>query len=265
MTLERYVLYSDYDHTLTTTDQGLLEENRRGIEQFIELGGKFALGSGRNIRKFRETGLPANVPLILRNGAQIYDPLKQEYIKQYHLEDSVIDLMKDLYEKEPDVGLLVHLSEETMTYRQFAGGDPLVGMNPVTDFSDIDSHRGAIIMASVLGNREDLERIMPYINETHPELGTVYGSSWIIDIIRPGMSKGLALKYIKENFLQDKIVIAAGDGDNDVTMLKEADIACVVANGTPAALQEADVVFEKASVPLMPQLIRWLKEKENEE
>ena len=38
-------------------------------------------------------------------------------------------------------------------------------------------------------------------------------------------------------------MVAFGDNLNDLPMLRQADVACVVRNGAPGALQAADIVL----------------------
>jgi HAD superfamily hydrolase (TIGR01484 family) len=67
---------SDLDGTLLDNEGNLTDFTKKAIRQFIEYGGKFTIASARSIftaGNFIEQ-LGIEVPVILRNGAFIYDP-----------------------------------------------------------------------------------------------------------------------------------------------------------------------------------------------
>ena len=69
------LLVSDFDRTLTAPDSTIPEANLRALRRFIERGGHFTVGTGRSAPMFRpyRQQIPTNAPLILYNGAAIYD------------------------------------------------------------------------------------------------------------------------------------------------------------------------------------------------
>ena len=66
---------SDFDHTLTGTDNVLRQKNLDAIRYFMSEGGIFTVASGRSIPLFRKRAalVPTNAPCILYNGAACYD------------------------------------------------------------------------------------------------------------------------------------------------------------------------------------------------
>ena len=69
---------SDYDHTLTGTDNVLRQKNLDAIRYFMSEGGIFTVASGRSIPLFRKRAalVPTNAPCILYNLNGYYDHLK---------------------------------------------------------------------------------------------------------------------------------------------------------------------------------------------
>ena len=73
------LLTVDYDRTLTAPDSTIPERNIAAIRWFIENGGTFTVNTGRSVpltTVFRDI-VPTNAPLLLYNGAAIYDAVER--------------------------------------------------------------------------------------------------------------------------------------------------------------------------------------------
>lgn len=69
---------------------------------------------------------------------------------------------------------------------------------------------------------------------------------FIIQATHANVTKGGALEYLKTHLSSNAIVIAAGDDNNDATMLAKADIRVVMATAPKQLLQEAHVIAPSA-------------------
>ena len=58
-----------------------------------------------------------------------------------------------------------------------------------------------------------------------------------------GTGKGACVRRIRTLYPGLRCVIAAGDYENDVSMLREADVGCAVAGAIPAVREAADRVI----------------------
>ncbi len=79
---------SDLDGTLLRGDQSLSKKTIHYLKSFISEGMLFTFATARSITASKlfldETGI--KLPVILYNGAQIYCPVKQDYIHTSYLE-----------------------------------------------------------------------------------------------------------------------------------------------------------------------------------
>ena len=71
----RWLIVSDFDRTLTDRQSRIPAANLEAIRYFTAHGGLFTMGTGRSVPMFRpyQAGIPCNAPLILFNGAALYD------------------------------------------------------------------------------------------------------------------------------------------------------------------------------------------------
>ena len=76
-------------------------------------------------------------------------------------------------------------------------------------------------------------------------------------------TKGSAIKFIKDYLGDIHTSIAIGDYENDIPMLKAADIAVCVGDGIEDVKREADLIVKNASEGAVADLIRKLEEKVN--
>lgn len=76
------LLATDYDDTLYDSSCSISQENRQAIDRFVAEGGLFCISTGRSYINFaiqmEKEHLPVNTPVILSNGASIYDFATEE-------------------------------------------------------------------------------------------------------------------------------------------------------------------------------------------
>ncbi len=92
---------------------------------------------------------------------------------------------------------------------------------------------------------KDLEKKQWYAEQlkSRSDLTIVNSQHFNIEIGSPTASKADALQKLAEKMgLSLESIIAFGDSNNDIAMIKEAAISVVMANGTEGALAEADLV-----------------------
>jgi Cof subfamily protein (haloacid dehalogenase superfamily) len=73
------------------------------------------------------------------------------------------------------------------------------------------------------------------------------GGAEFVDILPKGVSKGAALeRFVAGLPERPEVIVAAGDSENDLTMLRFADVAVVPSNAAPVLLPLADIVMPTA-------------------
>lgn len=83
------LFFSDYDDTLYSHHLEVSAENKAAIRYFIQEGGRFSIATGRAHRTFTpqiaKEGLEFNAPVVLSNGAAIYDYSQDRYLVRTQL------------------------------------------------------------------------------------------------------------------------------------------------------------------------------------
>ena len=237
---EGILFLSDIDGTLTNDDGQLPENNIRAIRYFQENGGLFTVASGRLPRfigKFSGDFSP-NTYIVGSNGTVIYDPEKEETVWAKELDPAVMQMISDTTARFPCISSL-YFSDIT--------GDVSVERK---DFSRMAEKISAaldtpVCRAIVCQDAEDTPMVRRFLLDTYGDRYN-FNCSWPggVEIHAKGSGKGEVIPILKELLLKDgkpiHTVIAAGDFENDVTMLRTADIGYAAANATDLTKAAAD-------------------------
>ena len=228
---------SDFDNTLAYTDPSadkwagkggktISRENCEAIRYFQSEGGLFTLSTGRPFRWLEQWSayFRPNTYVSTLNGAHICSPDGTDVIFSQPLDKEFIDLAKRIRAACPLLEWTsFHSVESGLVIKQGEQIDLSLFPDPIYKLvffaPDAQSDAYAEAIAALIGDR--------YISMR----------SWIngIEIQKKGTGKGDAVKRLK-SVLGDRarIVVAAGDYENDVDMVRAADIGYAVANAVPA-------------------------------
>ena len=229
------LIMSDYDGTLSTREGRISAKNREAIEYFEREGGIFCISSGRQPNYIADLGkqVPLNGWCIAINGTVICTPDGKESIfKAPFKREIMVDFIKKVCKNCPERD---HIRVVELEKTQH-----------ILPFEDEDK-----IIASMSGPFYKFLCVTPaeHSDEYLQKIGALAGKdfyvsrSWIngIEIQPSGTTKGDAIARLKELY-GGKIhtVIAVGDYENDIEMIKKADIGYAVANAVPAVKAVAD-------------------------
>ncbi len=104
--LDTTLLMTDLDGTLLPSTKEILPEELEAIRQFRQQGGKFAIATGRTLQAAQRylDRVQADVPVILFNGAGIYDPLSGTMLDTESLPaEAAFQMTRQVLEAFPEV------------------------------------------------------------------------------------------------------------------------------------------------------------------
>lgn len=256
------LLVSDYDNTLTGEKHLVPRENIDAIREFTAGGGAFTIASGRGRREWYKSFscVPFNAPLILGNGAVIYDTVSDRVLFQAEFSENLKNIVRELITRLPkDLGVMIEASEDMYIpdeiyqksdFRGFPGAivyhPPLEDIPGVWDkvsfmppFPPFDISKGELPDISVLDTN-----IVDEIQRAAEELGIngIRSLPFMYEITPEGTDKGTSALKLKK-MLSKKVLAAIGDAPNDLAMLRAADI-CFVPAGS--ILEKEGIIPEHA-------------------
>ncbi len=240
---------TDLDGTLFNDDKKVSEENLEKIEYFKSEGGLFTFITGRMAQTSTELCriVNPNAPFGCVNGGGIYDPIENKYLWTKELPRDALLLVKNVLEKMPDMGIQVNTESNiyfcndnsAMVYFRKVTGAPLISRL----YSEINEPILKIVFA-----HEDEKQICLLMDllKNHPKADNfdfIRSERRLYEILPKGSSKGsLLIKLAELLNIDPNKTIAAGDYNNDISMIKAAKIGFAVENAVYEAKKAADYI-----------------------
>ena len=251
--LSRYVIVTDLDGTFFTREGKVCERNMRALRHFAAHGGLFTVATGRvhlNVRAAFDPTLLLTTPAVLCNGAYLYDFGTCTAIDEQLLSpEDAADILHFVKTKFPDItfrvstrdalriqavkGLLAH---DVPKYDEGA-----VIVSPLEEWPTDDWYK-----ICFREEREVLDAFRTaFVAHFADRFAVMDSGERIFEAQKPGRSKATGVETLRRlaSIDGDVTVIACGDFENDIPMLKAADYAVAPANAHPAVKAIADRVM----------------------
>ena len=243
----KYLLVSDFDRTLTDRQGRIPQVNLDAIRYFMDQGGAFTIATGRSLpmSRYRFADIPMNAPLLVFNGAACFDLKTEELLFCHPMPDDCMELMQ-YYEKAfPQLRLEVHCLDKHYVFHGDDSRDAYLRRQHA-DYvhASWDMIPDPKVKFSIYSMRDDLFAITPdsedgrFFLSLEEEINRRGGGRYTAINSLPGMvevqaastSKGIAARELARK-LERPILVCAGDATNDISMLDEADLAFLAADG----------------------------------
>lgn len=222
------LLATDFDDTYFPESGVLPAANYEAVEYFKSQGGIFTISTGRAHRTFFPFlhTAPVNAPVVLSNGAQLYDFSKNEMVVEKTLAPEAKGDLEKLLERFPDLGLEAYHGEEVYvvnsnTWVEYhlnkAKTDPVV----CGSVSDIPGGWGKAIL------EQDNALLLPaqaYIREHWSDkYEAIFSNFHMLEITAKGATKGgMVLELAGRLGIDRAHIYCAGDNQNDIPMMEIA-------------------------------------------
>lgn len=258
-----FILITDIDGTLANSQHIVSAKNKQAIAHFVEQGGHFAVATGRtqkNVLPYIE-GLNINAPCILYNGGALYSWQDQRFLKTKHLQGNhLADYLRHCMVVFPRMCVQVFTQEQLYIITEPGNIDEhlrrekqefaYAALDDITDKTWIkiilcDSHDNLLASRELLSsfNLED-------------KTNNFFSAITYLEIVNKHVSKGNMLKELLQlSGFRSKKVIAAGDFQNDIEMLRVADYGIAPANAQDDVKMIADAIGVSNDDDLMHDII----------
>ena len=268
---EHIVLATDLDGTFLTKDPEGRRRNLEAIEYFKENGGHFTFATGRYYNAvfggsyFRTEEL-LNLPAVTGNGSCLYD-----YAKGRALEQTPIpyELVRELYFEmkrfAPTSGVRA-ITDEAVVYTELS--------NPMmeADFAWLSDKRESRLLTIDEWRPYGLYKLairdeLPIVNELKPYLAERFrgrleisqSDDTLIDVQALGVTKARGLRRLCELCFDAPVTLCvAGDYDNDLEMMRDADLAFCPANAVDEVKAVCRATLCHHDRGVIADIVAWL-------
>ncbi len=234
MRYDGVLMCSDFDGTLAVNST-VSKENIEAIKMFQANGGRFTLATGRTPQHIAESvpELAPNAPMISVNGAVLFDSSNQKELIKIPVGDTSA-FAKEIF-CHPDCNMVRMVCGDYSTVAVKRDDKaPLVALEralklPLLKLVYVFNSTAAPLTLSEQYKKEYGDRFY-------------FSRSWeySVEVLDINATKGALLKELKNHLTGVDLTIGVGDFDNDVPLVKEADIGYAVENAVDAVKQAAD-------------------------
>ena len=268
------LLAVDFDRTLTAKDATIPERNIEAIRYFMENGGAFTVNTGRSMPMYRSKLdlVPVNAPLLLYNGSAAFDTKGQKLDFCHEIPMDLWQTIRTCQQILPHMVLVVQGLDAHYCFTEnpfwnrfnenngcpYALAQPGQDLGPFLKFTVYGDFKDEVVSTLFEATPEELARMEQAENllkQTFGQWVEVFRSgARILDIHARGVSKNRSARDLQQR-LGRKILVCAGDGENDVPMLTGADYGFCPADAVVADRFEqvcpcaegavADVIYKK--------------------
>ncbi|MCC8110946.1 MAG: HAD-IIB family hydrolase [Ruminococcus sp.] len=242
-----FLLLTDLDGTLLPQNKLLSSVDLTAIRQFRSEGGKFSIATGRTLQAAQRylDALELDIPVILFNGAAIYDPAMKSMLNTVTLPSAAVEVTRLVLDTFPDVSAEILCVDNTYVPRMtFYEQEHLriCQVEPVCEAFDELPH-GSWLKVLFAMAPERMADVASFFHEKQIDFADfVQSEAHFYEMLPKSTTKGSALQKLRRMPLfQNMQVVAVGDFDNDLEMLQTADISVCSSNAQPCVQAMADL------------------------
>ena len=244
---EGYLLVTDFDDTFCPEHGAPVpEENRRAARRFMDEGGLFTIATGRDVRSYYSIWdkFTVNAPLVLSNGAVIFDGESGESWYESFLPFSCRNDLTAARDAFPGTGMEVHRGADVRVCGRNATLEEHLSRMGVPVSEADPGHilypwTKVVLVApdEIRAESETAHALCAWIAAQFPGRYEAVPSGALVDVVAAGSDKGSGVRRLADflDILPENIV-CIGDGWNDIPMLRAAGRAFAPETALPEVL-----------------------------
>jgi Cof subfamily protein (haloacid dehalogenase superfamily) len=250
---DRKLIALDLDGTLLNKQKMISPRTKKVLEEAKNMGHHLVIATGRppraSVQYYHELGL--TTPMVNFNGALVHHvtdeswghhhfPLEREtalevldVCERYGIQNVMAEIMDEYYLKQHDENFV----------RILADGRAPLGVGVIHDL--LHDHPTSLLIQA---HEDAVHELRAHLREHHAHVveHRYWGAPWnVIEVMKAGVNKATGLSLIAERLgVKRENVIAFGDEDNDLEMIRYAGTGVAMGNANPQLKAVADMICD---------------------
>ncbi len=247
------IFFFDLDGTLLNGDKKITPGTMEALRRFTDAGNYFSINTGRALDSTRAVynGLGLDFKgsfLCCSNGTEIYSVDEK---RDYYRTGVDLELVSKILDLSEEYGVHCHTynedhivsrhDNESLAYYRRVIKTPLILTDDVLQYV---TEPPCKMIAIELHDHDKQERFRAALQEmVGDKLTLLYSNPYYMEIFPSEAGKGSAVKRLADLLGVDvKDTYAAGDEQNDISMIEAAGTGIAMINGTDIVKESADVI-----------------------
>ena len=252
---------TDLDGTLLNESVEVSKESLDIINRLIKKGMEFSIATARTAASVTRIldKLQIQNPVVLMNGALVYDLHKKQYINIEIIDPNDVKTVMDVFLAEEVTGFAYSIkNHELQTYFEYLGSNAMKEFyeervdkyqkrfTKVKSFYDVLPN-GIVYFCLLDERRDKLSLVYEKLKDTGLDMAfyqDIYNEKlWYLEIYSHMASKFHAVNFVK-NFIHADKVVGFGDNLNDIPLSRACDEFYAVDNAVSLLKERADGIIE---------------------
>lgn len=272
---------TDLDGTFLQPDQSISPRSAAIINRLAEEGCLFSICTARSLIGLQLLPLEAvrfTAPMVLMNGVMLYDYESRTILDPLAMAPEVVAQVLDICARHGKRPFLYRVEGNRVLsyYTDLTSvGERTFLQSRLQRFPELFRQEAAYdtTRAGVYFSMQDTYDCLKAVQEElacgiPAVASTLYKdnymeNNWYLEVFDRRAGKDNGVRRVKQRTGADRLVVF-GDNDNDLPMLRIADVACVVGNGVPTAKAAADVIIGRNDEDGVAVYMQQLERKERQ-
>lgn len=256
----RKLLFSDMDGTLLKNDSTISPVMKDALNLITKAGHHLILSSGRPLPSILEVREKAgltypNMLIISNNGALIYDCGSGKPVLEYRICQKDIALITA---KAKEAGIHIHgytaseivcygMNDELRYYTRRIHM-PLKCVDDIAASLPDGSYKLQVIHLTDKSALENFRETLLADSGLKERVQIIFSNEQYLEILPKEAGKGNALRFVTDYLpVLRTHTFAAGDAENDISMIEAAHTGIVMANAPESVKKHGDIITEKTN------------------
>ncbi len=247
--ISKVLLITDMDGTFLPASKIPSKANLEAVNRFQRDGGRFSIATGRSLQASMQyfDKLSVNAPIIMCNGGMVYDINSRRQYYDVYLPDKARTFTDMILRANPDTGCEVLPIDNVYVPQMTPLEEEHCRICKVTPVEcgvyEIPDNWYKVLFAL---EPKKMDRLIQFVEtQGFEDVDFVRSAPFYYEMLPQNISKGSALKELRSACgMEGYTIVAAGDYNNDIEMLRYADIGICPSNATAETKAAADIVLD---------------------